>query len=152
MEKRSAPSAAASACMFPANMLSSHLLNSSTSPSSQHAASQTDSRACRTHAEVNMVLPGPETLPSTGTPSALAHRYRAKAAPSSKGLLEGCNAANFLPLFAAEQIGIPELLDLDFASLRAVFPRVPAGLLLRVQKGCPGPDLGWQACVCVFHG
>ena len=103
--------------------------------------------------EVNIVLPGPETLPTTGIPSAPARRCHAEAAPSSKGLkalLESCNAANFLPLFTTEQIGFPELLDLDFASLRAVFPRVPAGLLLRVHKAAQAQILDGKSVYVYF--
>ena len=103
--------------------------------------------------EVNIVLPGLETLPTTGIPSAPARQCRAEAAPSSKGLktlLESCNATNFLPLFTIEQIGVPELLDLDFASLRAVLPRVPAGLLLRVHKAAQAQILDGKSVYVYF--
>ncbi|CAE7324102.1 unnamed protein product [Symbiodinium sp. CCMP2592] len=89
-------------------------------------------------AEVDMILPGPEALPcgvGVSAPAGILPRSSvSKPDPSMKALLSRCGAGSFLALFTAEQIGLPDLVTLDFPGLRAIFPNVPAGVLLRVHQ------------------
>ena len=86
--------------------------------------------------DVALVLPGPAVPEAAESSCARASRPRDPASsvsPQLSALLTAADASEYIRLFGIEQLSPADIGALDFVSLRAIFPTVPAKLLLRIQ-------------------
>ena len=88
--------------------------------------------------EVDIILPGP-SVPAEPSSASAASSSRQLPKPSKlptglRSLLSHADAAPYLPRFGVEELGPAQIAQLDFASLRAIFPDIPAAVLLRVLQ------------------
>lgn len=88
--------------------------------------------------DVDIILPGP-SVPAEPSSASAASSSRQLPKPSKlptglRSLLAHADAAAYLPRFGMEELGPAEIAQLDFASVRAIFPDIPAAVLLRVLQ------------------
>eukprot|EP00434_Breviolum_minutum_P028258 symbB.v1.2.024998.t1/scaffold2404.1/size80018/2 len=92
---------------------------------------------------LDLILPGPASVPEAGEmaqpmpvagPSRLPQSAPAKASRELRAVLTRAACLEYLHLFLSEELSPSDLLNLDFPSIRAIFPNVPAAALLRVLR------------------
>ena len=83
--------------------------------------------------EVDLVLPGPSIPPPRSAHACAADPAPPLPSPQLLAVLSAAGAPQYARVFAAEQLLPADVARLDFVSLRAIFPNVPAKLLLRIH-------------------